>query len=71
MATAELIDHETELQSLLWDEESVSNDTRIYQLSPMVLQSLEIALQQVRDGQTIPGDVVRRKIDEWLGTDDD
>jgi len=64
MATMELIEPEIE------QKERLMNQSKIYQLSPRVRQSIEIALQQVRDGQTIPGDVVRKEIDEWLGSDD-
>jgi len=64
MATMELVEPEIE------QKERLTNQSKIYQLSPRVRQSIEIALQQVRDGQTIPGDVVRKEIDEWLGSDD-
>jgi hypothetical protein len=58
MATMELIDRETEFLE----------DAKVYQLSPRVRQSIETALQQAKDGQTIPGETVFREIDEWLGT---
>ena len=66
MATAEMIDTKRTKES---DAEYPKKE-RIYQLSPKVHQSIEIALQQVRDGQTIPGETVFREIDEWLGSDD-
>ena len=82
MATMELTDRLTrqfdethdmallQRTSLLLDEEEVmSSEPNVYQLSPEVLQSLEIALQQVKDGKTVPGETVFREIDEWLGSD--
>ena len=64
MVTTELIDHEAGLKERL-----ARQSDKTYQLSPRVLQNIEQALQQVKDGQTIPGETVFREIDEWLGDD--
>ena len=50
-------------------EEVAQSEPKAHQLPPRVRQSLEIALQQVKDGETIPGETVFREIDEWLGSD--
>ena len=67
MATMELIDRETKQKERL--VRRPENQSKVYQLSPKVRQSIDIALQEVRDGQCIPGETVFREIDEWLGSD--
>lgn len=69
MATVEFIDHETAPKERLICQSNIGG-TKTYQLSPEVRQSVERAMQQVHDGQTISGETVWGEIDEWLGNDD-